>query len=137
MTRREEADEREKATGMRQSTGAMTAKIAFGALFLISGLTTNWSERADVADPVASMLLSIVLGLALIAWGLIPRLKADKVKAAAAKAAPLPDIQVSASLSASGSPPRADSPPARRLTQRDRTVSRKEPGFAPSSRNAA
>ena len=86
MTRREQADEREKATGMRQSTGAMTAKIAFGALFLISGLTTNWSERADVANPVASMLLSIVLGLALIAWGLIPRLKADRIKAAAAKA---------------------------------------------------
>ena len=86
MTRREQADEREKATGMRQSTGAMTAKIAFGALFLISGLTTNWAERADVANPVASMLLSIVLGLALIAWGLIPRLKADRRKAAAAKA---------------------------------------------------
>lgn len=86
MTRREQADAREKATGMRQSVGAMTAKIAFGALFLISGFTTNWSERSDVADPLASMLLSIVLGLALIAWGLIPRLKADRRKAAAAKA---------------------------------------------------
>ncbi len=86
MTKRERSDAREKATGMRQSAAAMTAKIAFGALFLISGLTTNWSERADVANPVASMLLSIALGLALIAWGLIPRLKADRIKAAEKKA---------------------------------------------------
>ncbi len=83
MDRKAQADAREKATGMRQSRGAMIAKFVFGVLFLISGVTTNWSEQSDVSDPLGPLLMSIILGLALIAWGLIPLLSAKKKLAAA------------------------------------------------------
>ena len=79
MDKKQAADAREQATGMRQSKGAMIAKIAFGALFLLSGLTTDWAS-----DETGAMLMSILLGLALIAWGLVPRLKAKKKLAEAA-----------------------------------------------------
>ena len=78
MSRKEAADAREKQTGMRQSGGAMIAKIAFGALFVISGLTTDWRGDDYTADPIGSMLLSIVIGLALIAWGVVPWWKAKR-----------------------------------------------------------
>lgn len=81
MGRREAADERERVTGMRQSTGAMIAKIAVGALFLISGLTTDWHEYGEDLGP---MLISILIGLALIAWGVVPWLTAKKKREAAA-----------------------------------------------------
>ena len=85
MSKKEEADTRERETGMRQSQGAMIAKIAVGILFLISGLTTNWTETSE--DPLGPMLISILVGLALIAWGLVPWLNAKKKReAAAAKA---------------------------------------------------
>ena len=84
MDKKAAADAREKATGMRQSNGAMIAKIVVGALFLISGITTNWSEAADTSDPVGTMIFSILVGLALIAWGLIPWLTAKKKREAAA-----------------------------------------------------
>lgn len=63
------ADERERTTGMRQSMGAMVAKIAIGALFVISSFGTG---RID------STLVGIIIGAALIAWGLLPYLKAKK-----------------------------------------------------------
>lgn len=42
--RKAAADEREKNTGMRQSTGAMIAKIVFGVLFLlvVFGKVMRW-----------------------------------------------------------------------------------------------
>ena len=55
----------------------------------------------------------------------------------AARAGPFLPIQASASFAASGSPPSEALPPARRLTQRDRMVGRKAPGFRPRSRKAA
>ena len=68
-----EADQREAKTGMRQTTGAMIAKIAVGLLFFFIGFTM---------DSFGSAITGIVLGLALIAWGLLPwlmpRLKAKK-----------------------------------------------------------
>ena len=86
MSRREAADAREKATGMRQSTGAMIAKIAVGALFLISGVTTDW-HSPEYSEPVGAMIFSLIIGLALIAWGLVPWLLAKKkLRDAAAKA---------------------------------------------------
>jgi len=84
MTRKEAADARQKATGMRQSNGAMIAKLAFGFLFFVSGLTTDWKSQPGVENPVFSMVFSVILGLALIAWGLIPYLNARKLRAEAA-----------------------------------------------------
>ena len=63
------ADERERTTGMLQSTGAMIAKIAIGALFVISSFGTG---------SIGSVLTGIVIGAALIAWGLLPYLQAKK-----------------------------------------------------------
>ena len=84
MGRKEAADAREQATGMRQTSGAMIAKILIGALFLISGFTSDWSKYGE---GIGSMLISIVLGVVLIAWGVVPWLTAKKKReAAAAKA---------------------------------------------------
>ncbi len=88
MNKKEIADAREKATGMRQSGGAMVAKIAFGVLFLISAVTTDWKNDPDTAlNPLGPMLISVVLGIALILWGLIPWLTAKKKREAAEKRA--------------------------------------------------
>lgn len=65
----QKAGERERATGMRQSMGAMIAKIAIGALFVLSSFGTG---------EISSTLVGIVIGAALIAWGLLPYLKAKK-----------------------------------------------------------
>ena len=81
MGRREAADAREQATGMRQSMGAMIAKIAVGALFLISGITTDWQENGG---GTGSMLISLLFGIALIAWGVVPWLTAKKKRETAA-----------------------------------------------------
>ena len=80
MGRKEAADERERTTGMRQSTGAMIAKIVFGTIFLISGVTTDWAAQAEpgASNPYGPMVVSLVVGLGLIAWGLIPWLRAKK-----------------------------------------------------------
>ena len=87
MDKKAAADAREKETGMRQTRGAMIAKIAVGILFLISGLTTDWTESSDASNPLGPMLLSVIIGIALIAWGLVPWLNAKKKReAAAAKA---------------------------------------------------
>lgn len=63
------AVDRERTTGMRQSTGAMIAKIAVGALFVISSFGTSG---------IGSVLTGIIIGAALIAWGLLPYLTAKK-----------------------------------------------------------
>lgn len=68
------ADAREARTGMRQSMGAMIAKIAIGALFVVSAFRT---------DSASSVLVGIIIGLALIAWGVLPWLKVRQAKSAA------------------------------------------------------
>ncbi len=64
------ADQREVRTGMRQSLGAMIAKIAFGAIFIIS----------CIGSEIQTFLVGLVLGGALIAWGLVPYLRARQQK---------------------------------------------------------
>lgn len=66
---------REEKTGMRQSIGAMIAKIAFGLLFIFAGFSSP-----DDGWTFSYFLTAIVIGAALIAWGLIPYLNAQKVK---------------------------------------------------------
>ena len=66
---------REERTGMRQSFGAMIAKIAAGALFIVTGFSSpegGWT--------LGYFLTAVVMGAALIAWGLLPYLKAKKAK---------------------------------------------------------
>lgn len=78
-------DAREASTGMRQSTGAMIAKIVFGALFVISGFTTGIPAMGEnFASGFAALLMAVILGGALIAWGLVPYFKAKKAQEAAA-----------------------------------------------------
>jgi len=72
-----QADEREARTGMRQSTGAMIAKIAVGLLFVVSSFAT---------DSVGATLTGIVIGLALVAWGMLPWWKIKKAELDAKKA---------------------------------------------------
>ncbi|MBR2099152.1 MAG: hypothetical protein IJ926_05655 [Firmicutes bacterium] len=67
------ADEREARTGMRQSKGAMIAKIVLGGLFLAVSLDTsdgNWT--------IGYFLFCLILGGGLIAWGLLPYLEARR-----------------------------------------------------------
>lgn len=64
--RKAAADEREKRTGMRQSKGAMIAKLVFGVLFFISGIRQGNAT-------------GIIIGMALLAWGLVPYLKSRKL----------------------------------------------------------
>ena len=76
-------DAREKATGMRQSVGAMIAKIAIGALFVISGFTAM-AKQESAGDAIGTLLVGLIIGAALITWGLVPYLKAKKTSEAAA-----------------------------------------------------
>lgn len=79
--RKAQADHNERSTGMRQSRGAMIAKIAIGALFIIAGFSSpegGWS--------IGYFLTALVIGGALIAWGLVPYLKAKKEASAEAEA---------------------------------------------------
>ena len=76
--RSREADQREAATGMRQTQGAMIAKIAVGVICIVSAFGTGTS---------GATLVGIVVGLALIAWGLLPWWKVKKAEKAAAAAA--------------------------------------------------
>lgn len=76
-----QGDSRERSTGMRQIRGAMIAKIAIGALFIICGFMTpegGWS--------FGYLLTALVIGGALIAWGLVPYLRAKKEASAEAEA---------------------------------------------------
>lgn len=70
-------DVRERSTGMRQSKGAMIAKIAIGVIFLIVSLSSGELDAAGRA-------IGIVIAAALIAWALLPYFKAKKDREAAA-----------------------------------------------------
>lgn len=71
------ADKREEKTGMRQSTGVMVAKIACGCIFICVGFTNPKGEEWSVGY----FLTALVIGIALIAWGVIPYKKAkDKME---------------------------------------------------------
>lgn len=76
-----QANRRERTTGMRQSTGAMIAKIAAGALFVFVGIFQNGEKWQ-----FSMFATGLVLGAALIAWGLLPYLKVKKAQREAAEA---------------------------------------------------
>lgn len=80
---------RERSTGMRQSKGAMIAKLAFGAIFVISAFGAFADGLSEgVGKAIGALLVGLVLGAALIAWGLLPWLKVKREsEAAAARAA--------------------------------------------------
>lgn len=86
-------DVRERQTGMRQSKGAMIAKLAFGAIFVISAFGA-FAEglKESVATAIGSLLVGLVLGAALIAWALLPYFKAKKDREAAAARAAAEDF---------------------------------------------
>ena len=65
--------EREERIGMRQSFGAMIAKIAGGIIFILTGFSSPESGWT-----FGYFLTALVIGAALIAWGLLPYLKAKK-----------------------------------------------------------
>lgn len=69
---------RERKTGMRQSKGWMWVKIVFGVLFVLAGFT-----KPEGGWTVGYFLTALVVGGALIAWGLVPSLRAKKEKKAA------------------------------------------------------
>ncbi len=73
--REEAADEREAKTGMRQSKGAMIAKIVCGCLFIAVSFTKPEGEEWTVGY----FLTAVILGVTLIAWGLVPYMKAKKI----------------------------------------------------------
>ncbi len=59
-----------------QSTGAMIAKIAFGAMFIATGFTAAKEEES----PLTFLLVSLIIGIALIAWALVPYFQEKKVR---------------------------------------------------------
>lgn len=61
-------------TGMKQSKAAMIAKIVFGVLFILVGIAPTEPQE----NPVAFFLTSLLIGGALIAWGLVPYIKVKK-----------------------------------------------------------
>ena len=75
------ADEREARTGMRQSKGAMIAKIVLGGLFLAVSF-----DRSDGEWSLSYFLFCLVLGGGLIAWGLLPYFEARRKHRAAEEA---------------------------------------------------
>jgi len=71
------ADEREARTGMRQSTGAMIAKIAFGLMFIGICFDDSGEQLS-----FGGMVVGFCLGGALLAWGLLPYLEARRKRKA-------------------------------------------------------
>ena len=67
------ADQREARTGMRQSFGAMIAKIAIGLMFIF----ICFDDSEDGLSFGATMV-GICMGGALLAWGLLPYLGARR-----------------------------------------------------------
>ncbi len=67
--RKRKATAREAKTGMRQTKTAMIIKIVLGVVFIITSFTIG---------EVASTIIGIIIGLALIAWGLLPWLNTKK-----------------------------------------------------------
>lgn len=59
----------ERNTGMKQSLGAMIAKIAVGCLFLVVSFGM---------DNAGEVCVGLILAAALIAWGLVPYFMAKK-----------------------------------------------------------
>ena len=74
------ADLREQRTGMRQPLGVMILKIALGLLFLAVSL-----EDGEEGWTLSYFFVCLVLGLSLIAWGLLPWLQGRKQKAEEAR----------------------------------------------------
>lgn len=67
---REEAVEKQKQSAtMKQSLGAMIAKIAVGCLFLVASFGM---------DNAGEVCVGLILAAALIAWGLVPYFMAKK-----------------------------------------------------------
>ena len=66
-----EADQREAATGMRQTKWAMMLKIVIGVIFVISSFTLKSASE---------ILIGIIIGLGLIGWGFLPYYRAKKAK---------------------------------------------------------
>lgn len=66
------AAERERVTGMRQSRGAMIAKLVVAALFLISAFSLVAQGNAG------GFVVGVVIAAALAAWALLPYFKAKK-----------------------------------------------------------
>ena len=75
--RRTRADEREARTGMRQSRGAMIAKIAFGLMFIGICFDDSGEQLS-----FGGMVVGFCLGGALLAWGLLPYLEARRKRKA-------------------------------------------------------
>ena len=69
-------DARERSTGMRQSNGAMISKLVIGVMFLIVAFTGELD--------LGARCIGVVIAAAMIAWGLVPYLKAKKDREAAA-----------------------------------------------------
>ena len=70
-----ESNRRLYTTGMKQSKVAMILKIVFGLLFIGAGFSSpegGWS--------VGYFFTALVIGGALLAWGLVPYFKAKKQK---------------------------------------------------------
>ncbi len=82
QVRRSRADEREARTGMRQSIGAMIIKIAFGAVSVALAF-----DSGDPEWTIVHKATSVIIGLAFIAWGLLPYLNARKIRAERARQA--------------------------------------------------
>lgn len=72
--REAEADEREEKTGMRQTRAAMLAKIIVGVLFLVCSVPLASQGN------IPAFLCGLAVAAALVAWGLVPYLKAKKGK---------------------------------------------------------
>jgi hypothetical protein len=67
------ADEREAQTGMRQSKGAMIAKIVLGGLFFAVSF-----DHSDGEWSIGYFLFCLILAGGMIAWGLLPYLEARR-----------------------------------------------------------
>ncbi len=66
------ANEREERTGMRQSKTAMLAKIIAGIAFLLC------SFPLAAQGNISAFLCGLAVAAALVAWGLVPYLKAKR-----------------------------------------------------------
>lgn len=69
--RKIEADQREASTGMRQTKWAMILKIVIGIIFVITSFTLKSASE---------IIIGIIIGLGLIAWGFLPYYRAKKAK---------------------------------------------------------
>lgn len=91
--RKIKGDLNERSTGMRQSKGAMIAKLAFGAIFVISAFGAFADGLSEgVGKAIGALLVGLVLGAALIVWGLVPYLNAKREREAAAARAAAEDF---------------------------------------------